>query len=224
MSKVSVLIPAYNEEARIGATIKALSSIEEIKEIIVVDDGSNDRTAEKAAKEGAKVIRLLSNHGKGAALNAGAAVVTGEIVILLDADLGDTAGEAKKLIIPIMKGEADFVIAKFPEMAVKSGFGLVKKLAYWGVYLFSGVKCSSVLSGQRAMTLDILRKILPFSKGYSVEVASLIKVAKLGYKIVEIPVEMSHRVTGRNWSGFYHRGRQFWHILLFFVNQVIKRC
>lgn len=224
LPNVSVLIPAYNEEDRITQTIKHLSVLEEIKEIIVVDDGSEDNTGEKAAEAGARVIRLPTNRGKGTALNSGAAYITGEIVMLLDADLGLTAGEAQKLIYPIVRGEADIVIAKFPEVKIKSGFGLVKKLAYWGVYFLSGVKCSSVLSGQRAMTIEVFKKMLPFSKGYSVEVAATIKAAKMGYKIVEIPVNMSHRVTGRNWSGFYHRGRQFFHILSFFLKQVMGRC
>ncbi len=224
LPKVSVLMAAYNEESRIGDTIKTLRMIPAIKEIIVVDDGSRDATWQKALEAGCKVIKLPVNSGKGAALNAGAASVTGQVVLLIDADLGASAREAEKLIEPVVNKEADLTIAKFPPSRGKGGFGLVKKLAAWGVYLYSGTTCDSVLSGQRAMTLEVFKKLLPFTPGYSVEVAATIKSAKLGIKILEIPVEMSHRVTGRDFPGFCHRGRQFWHIFLFLLSKAGTRC
>lgn len=217
MVEVSALIAAYNEENTIAKTITALWQIPALNEIIVVDDGSRDETASRAAQAGAKVVTLARNGGKGRALNSGATFITGEIVLLIDADLGESALKAERLIAEILPGEADVVIASFPAASVKSGFGLVKKLARWGVYWSCGVKYEAVLSGQRAMTREAFKSALPFSFGYSLEVASTIKLTKLGFKLKEVKVEMTHRITGRDLHGFCHRGKQFWHILKYFL-------
>ena len=80
---LSVLIPAYNEAERIVSTITSLKLIPELKEIVVIDDGSNDETGFLAEKAGAKVIRLEKNRGKGAALNI-ANYISGQYVALID--------------------------------------------------------------------------------------------------------------------------------------------
>ena len=88
---VGVIIPAYNEESRIGYTIRALWDIQSIDEILVVDDGSTDNTAEIASKEGARLLKLNRNYGKGYALLQGIKALSCPIVLLLDADLGERA-------------------------------------------------------------------------------------------------------------------------------------
>ena len=212
--RVSVLIPAYNEEKYIKATLDAVKSISEVHRIIVVDDGSQDMTVKLARASDVVVITSGQNSGKGGALNLGAGLVKNDdIVVLLDADLGHTAAEARKLILPILDDLADMTIAQFPRLKHKGGFGLVKGLAHRGIKHFTGLKMQSPLSGQRAMTKEVFNKILPFASGYGVEVALTINVARMGFRVKEVPVQMTHDVTGRDLKGFIHRGKQFKDVL-----------
>lgn len=219
--KVIALIPAYNEEERIGLTIKSLFSITEINEVIVIDDGSNDDTGFIATSLGAKVISNNKNSGKGAALNKAIDHITGDIVVLVDADLGESAKEIKKLLEPILKGYADMTIAAFPKRKKKSGFGIVKGFARWTVKKYGGNYLEEPLSGQRALTRAAFHKITPFSDGYGVEVIANIKALKNGLRVIEIPTNMHHRVTGRDLKGFLHRGKQLRDIIFALYNMKI---
>jgi glycosyltransferase involved in cell wall biosynthesis len=111
--KLSVVIPCYNELNTIEAVIEAVSNCpHEDKEIIIVDDCSTDGTREKLRQmesRVAKVIYQAQNQGKGAAIKAGMAAVTGDIVIVQDADLEYDPDEIPKVIKPILDGEADVV-------------------------------------------------------------------------------------------------------------------
>lgn len=211
-AKVSVVIPAHNEAERIADTVRGVLSIPEVSEVLVVDDASSDDTAELAQQAGARIIKLKTNLGKGGALNTGIAQATGDIVALLDGDLGHTSKEARLLILPVLEGTADMTIAKFPPSKKKGGFGLVKNLARKGILYFAGLETQAPLSGQRVMTRDVLSKILPLASGYGVEVALTIKVARHGFRVMEVSTTMSHSETGRDLRGFMHRGKQFIHV------------
>lgn len=219
---ISVLIPAYNEEDRIEETVNNIKSLGCIFEIIVVDDGSEDNTYQKAKQVATKVIRLDRNQGKGAALNQGLGEVKGDIVLLLDADLGDSSAEALKLLDPILEGRADMSIAKFPPSQVKGGFGLVKGLANWGLKKFTCQEFSAPLSGQRALSKDVIKNIDSFAKGFGVEVALTLDVCQAGFKVEEVPVEMKHRESKRNLRGFIHRGRQFKDVTMVLLYRINK--
>lgn len=221
--RVSVLIPAYNEEKRIYQTVRSVLQVPWVDEVIVVDDASTDRTAELAQAAGARVIRLGRNRGKGGALNRGAAEVTGQVVVLLDADVGETAVEVEKLIQPVLAGLADMTIARFPKSTRKAGFGLVKGLARWGIRRFTGLEVEAPLSGQRAMTREVFQAILPFQSGYGVEVGLTIDVARRGYRIMEVETAMRHAETGRDLRGFLHRGKQFCHVAKVLLKKAFAR-
>ncbi|MEG6616306.1 glycosyltransferase family 2 protein [Peptococcaceae bacterium 1198_IL3148] len=209
---VSVIIPAYNESEHIYQTVQATMAISQVTEVLVIDDASVDDTAILAEKAGAKVIKLEKNSGKGGALNRGVKEATGDILLLLDGDLGSTASYGGALLSPLLQDEADMTIAKFPKAQKKGGFGLVKGLAKAGIKYFTGLEVEAPLSGQRAMTKAVVKDILPFASGYGVEVSLTIKVARLGYRIKEVPVQMTHAETGRDIAGFKHRGKQFVHV------------
>jgi len=221
--EVGVIIPAFNEEDRIGNTIKALKSISCIKSILVVDDGSTDQTADKATQEGARVLRLLNNYGKGYALKKGIENQNAEILLFLDADLEDSAKEALKLIKPIIEGNADITIAVFPDNGQKAGFGLVRALAAFGVRLLTGTCLKSVLSGQRGFLRRIMNKEDLDYPGFGVEFGMTIDLIKSGAKIHEVEVKMNHRRTKRDLKGFTHRGRQFWDIMLVLLIKLRER-
>ncbi|NLJ33671.1 MAG: glycosyltransferase family 2 protein [Firmicutes bacterium] len=212
--KVSVIIPAYNEGQRIGATVKAASTIAKVTEVLVVDDGSRDATGVVARRAGAKVLTLPRNQGKGKALTKGISSISNNIILLLDADLGDTAVQADLLLAPLLAGEADMTIGVFPPVAAKTGLGIALGLARLGTKLLTGLTLQAPLSGQRGFTREALWEVQPFLPGFGVEVGLNVRAARRGLRIKEIPVGMKHRNTGLNFSGLWHRGRQFCHILL----------
>lgn len=208
--KVSVIIPAFNEADRIGETVTAVQDSMQIDEIIVIDDGSVDETAVRAAKAGARVIIQRTNQGKGAALNIACRdISSSEIVVFLDGDLGKSAANFSLLLPPIREGRADVTVARFPPPPVPGGFGLVKGLAAGGIYRLTGQKLTAPISGQRAMRIEVLQSILPFASGFGVEVAATIDTLRNGWQIREIEIDMEHNFSRRDWAGFIHRGRQF---------------
>lgn len=210
--KVSVLIPAYNEAERIGKTVRGVQQSGVADEIIVIDDGSTDGTAELARMAGATVLFHPRRRGKGEALNYGIQVARGEILVFLDGDLGESAGELRRLVAPVLQGEADMTIARFPTVPGSGGFGLVKGLARWGIRCLTGLQMESPLSGQRALRREVVEEVGPLASGFGVELALTIDAARRGYRLLEVPVEMTHALTGRDLAGFLHRGRQFLHV------------
>jgi glycosyltransferase involved in cell wall biosynthesis len=207
---ISIIIPAYNEEKYIGRTIEALKKLPLIDEIIVVDDGSTDKTSSAADNAGAIVLRLHQNKGKGAALAEGFLHSKGDILVFLDADLGETAGQTLRLIQPILDNQADMTIAQFPVLNTrKGGFGFVVRLARWGIHKYTGLSMNSPLSGQRAMRRDVMKKIGNISDGFGVEVGLTIDASRYGFRIIETPTTMTHRLTGQNTRDVWHRYKQF---------------
>lgn len=210
--KVSVIIPAYNEANFIGGTIQAVRSFTWVEQIILVDDGSTDETGELAKAAGAQVIKHSHNNGKGAAINSAAPFVTGDIIIILDGDLGESAKEFYRLLPPILEGRADVTIATFPPAPVPGGFGLVKGLAAQGVYRLTGERVLSPLSGQRAMRSQVFKSLLPFAYGFGVEVGATVDMLRQGWRVQEVEINMVHNFSRRDLAGFLHRGRQFYDI------------
>ncbi|WP_195939776.1 glycosyltransferase family 2 protein [Romboutsia sp. 1001713B170131_170501_G6] len=216
-SYISIIIPAYNEADKIKDTLESIVDINEIDEIVVVDDGSSDNTTEVASSvknDKIKVFKLDKNRGKGYALNYGLkiAMENADIIGFLDGDLGSSANEVKKLIVPILNNEADVIIAKFPPAKKKGGLGFVKRLAKESVFEMTGVELDSTLSGQRIFKKEVLEKFDEIPYGYGVEVGMTIDILKYGYTIKEVLVNMTHSETGRDLKGFIHRGKQYYHI------------
>jgi glycosyltransferase involved in cell wall biosynthesis len=198
-------MPAYNEADRLGPTLDALIQLRLCDEIVVVDDGSTDFTADVAIERGVRVIRRPKNHGKGAAMNAGLMGALGEIIVFLDSDLGDSASRAGPIIDTVKNGEADLAIGAF---SMPGGFGIVLRLTRWGVRKLCGYNARAPLSGQRAMRRAVLDAVYPFREDFGVETAMLIDAVRAGFRVAEVPVDLSHRPTGRTLKGFIHRARQ----------------
>jgi len=215
----SIVIPAHDEAARIAASVEAALDIPGVSKVLVIDDASGDATADLAEAAGAEVLRLSSNLGKGAALDAGLARVRAgaDVLLMLDGDLGASAAQGALLLEPVLSGEAAMAVAAFPRPEGKAGFGLVKGLARFGIRALGGAAgrsfaATAPLSGQRAMTRECWEKVTPFAFGYGVEVALTVRALRSGLTVVEVPTTMSHDATGRDAAGFAHRGRQFAHV------------
>lgn len=112
--KISAVVPAYNEAARIGAVLEPLLAAPSVAEVIVVDDGSSDGTGDVAGRYGVRVVRLGENRGKGAAMAAGVGEATGDTLLFVDADLtGLTPQHVEDLVRAYRAGDAEVVIAVF---------------------------------------------------------------------------------------------------------------
>ncbi|SHJ66455.1 Glycosyl transferase family 2 [Anaerobranca californiensis DSM 14826] len=205
---ITVLIPAYNEEGTIKETIINIKGIPEISKVLVVDDCSLDQTFNEAQKGNPDIlIRLEKNRGKGGALNALIPYVDTPFVAMVDADLGESAKELIKLIHPVIKGEYDIAIAGFPKKK-KGGLGITMTVAKKGMKWRTGLDFQFPLSGQRVMTLDLFKACTPFAPGFGVETYMNLIIAKKGYKFIEVETNMSHRYTGNDLKGYFHRGKQ----------------
>lgn len=213
MKLITVVIPAFNEENTIAATVRAVQKLDYINRILVVDDGSTDQTAASAEIAGAEILKLSPNRGKGGAMNAAVQYIQGDIVAFIDADLGQCAEQVGLILQPIINEEADLAIASFPPAKKKGGFGLVKNTARWAIRKAGQIEMVSPLSGQRAMNKEVLQAVTPFKEAYGVELGMTIKALQKGYKVIEVPTTMTHNETGRDIKGFLHRGRQFIDVL-----------
>lgn len=220
--KVVVVIPAYNEEENILSTIKSVGEIDLIDEIVIVDDGSSDRTSEIVRDLDVKLITLKKNSGKGYAIKRAIEEIDYEYVVLLDGDLGDSSYEVNNLIKPVINDECDVTIARFGKAKKKGGFGLVKNLAKYGVYFYTGEKIDTTLSGQRVYKKEVVERITYIPNRFGVEVAMTVGTFRNNFKIKEVDVVMSHSETGRDINGFIHRGRQFLDILITLIKLSYK--
>lgn len=212
--RVIALVPARNEGGKVGLTVGALVEAGIADRIIVIDDKSTDETAKEAAVAGADVIRLEKNLGKGGAVNRGLAVAGPyDIVLLIDADVVETAVEAIKLLEPIQAGKADMAVAVLPHKAGTGGFGLALGLSRWLIKRRGGFDTQAPLSGQRALTREAAEAATPLSTDYGLETAMTIDVLRAGLRVAEVPAAFTHSYTYRDAAGFKHRGRQFLEIL-----------
>jgi glycosyltransferase involved in cell wall biosynthesis len=217
---VSIILPAYNEEQTLGATLAAVRSIPGVTEIVVVDDGSLDRTAEIASAAGAAVLKNERNLGKGGSMERGLRHSSGDIVVFLDADLGASAAEAGKLIQAVREGACDMAIAQFyGGKQRKGGFGIVLGTARAGLKWKTGQEFRSPISGQRAFRRQAALDLCPIPGGFGAEVGLTIRAHRHGYRIHEVPTDMRNKATGRTLKGFIHRGKQFVHILKTFLTE-----
>ena len=220
MTHAVAIVPAFNRADTVGATVTALATVPDVLDVIVVDDGSRDRTAAVAAAAGARVVELARNRGKGAAITAGiAASGAPDAYLLIDADLGDSAALAGDLLKPVSLGSADMTIAVLGSTERGGGFGFVKGFAARVLRSETGMFLAEPLSGQRAVRGPLLRS-LHLAPGFGLEIGLTLDAANRGASISEVEVGFTHRLTGRDLSGFAHRARIGRHVYLAALSRV----
>ncbi|MCU1451544.1 MAG: hypothetical protein JWP02_3714 [Acidimicrobiales bacterium] len=205
---VVALVAAHNEGTTVGPTVAALLGLAEVDRVLVVDDGSRDDTADEARAAGATVLRLPRNVGKGAAVTAGIeATPDADVYLLVDADVGTSAAAARSLLQPVLSRDADMTVGLLPAAGRRGGFGLVRDLSGAGTARAVGWRPTSPLSGQRAVRAELLRR-LELAPRFGLETALNVDAVRAGGRVVEVPVVMEHRHTGRGPAGFAHRAAQ----------------
>lgn len=221
--RVAAVVPAFNNERTIGETVGVLLRDPRIEEVLVIDDGSRDSTADVAAASGAHVVRMTTNRGKGGALSRGLADLVADIVLMVDGDTGESASNALSLVDPVVSGEADMVVGILPSAGRAGGFGLVRRVATGLIRFTSGFSSLAPLSGQRAVLMKVLLDCAPLARGFGVDAALTSDAVRAGFRVVEVPVEMSHDHRGRSASGFAHRATQGIHLLRAFLPRLVKK-
>lgn len=185
--KIWVVIPAYNEERNIGRVIDSLRA-EGWRNLLVVDDGSSDRTAEIARRKGAEVLVHQKNLGLGAALRSGfrrALELGADAVVTFDADGQHDAKDVRKLVEAL--GEADAVIGVRKSL----GIPLHKKFGNFALnvltFMLTGIYTDSQ-SGSRALSRRALQKLVIKGNRYEVSSEIILRVSQMGLKWKEVPV------------------------------------
>ena len=205
---VVALVPARDEAESIGQTVKELLAIPGLGEVVVVADGCTDLTAEVAHGSGARVLVTPRRLGKGGALEGALDRMSGaDVYLLVDGDVAETASETHRLLEAALQGQADLAIGIVPAQP-GGGFGLVKWVAAACIRGLTGFRAQAPLSGQRAVTKEALWSCRPLAGGFGVETAMTVDAGRLGLRVREIPVAMTHRPAGRTVAGFAHRARQ----------------
>jgi glycosyltransferase involved in cell wall biosynthesis len=209
---LAIIVAARNEADRIGVTLGALQSSLPEAALWVADDASTDGTAERALTAGAQVVSRGRPHGKGANMTAAveaalSAQPTPSLVLLCDGDLGASAAELAPLVSAVGREECDVAVAAF-NRRVGGGFGVALGFARWAIRRRCGLQTNAPISGQRALRADVLRAVLPFARGYGMEVGMTIDAVRAGYRLREYELDLSHRASGRTVAGFLHRFRQ----------------
>jgi glycosyltransferase involved in cell wall biosynthesis len=204
LSRTTVIVPAFNEADRVGDVLRAIRASPLPLEVVVVNDGSQDRTSEVArAVEGVRVIDLAQNCGKGGAMRCGATATDAEILLFLDADLiGLRPEHVQDLVLPVARGDADMTVGVF------RGGRLATDLSHLLV---------CYISGQRALRRDLFLSIPGVGQSRSgVETAITKHVRAQGLRVRNVVMQgVTHPMKEEKmglWRGARARLRMYWEI------------
>ena len=194
--KITIGIPAYNEEKNIAKIIVQLKKVAD--QILVCDDGSTDSTSEIAESLGAIVIKHPKNLGYGSAIRSiflKSREINAEILVTIDADGQHKIEDVKKVIKPIVDGQADISIgSRFLEEGDnapkyrKLGINIITKVTNSSL----SEKITDAQSGFRAYNKKVLQSLTPSDSGMGISTEILIKSSNLGLKIAEVPTEIQY--------------------------------
>jgi glycosyltransferase involved in cell wall biosynthesis len=197
--KLSVIIPVYNEKATLEEIITRVERVPVDKEIIIVDDGSTDGSRELLSEmppERARIMLQERNVGKGAAIRAGLPMVTGDVVVIQDADLEYDPNDFLKLLKPIQDGKADVVYgSRFT--------GERKNMHFWHwlgnrfLTLVTNIMFDTTLSDMetcyKMFRSEIIKDIPLRSRRFEFEVEVTAKILKRRHRIYEVPISYAGR-------------------------------
>lgn len=199
--KLSIVIPVFNEKATILELLDRVREVDFTKEIIVVDDGSTDGTRDilhaLPASEDLKIIFQSQNAGKGAALRAGFAAVTGDIVVIQDADLEYDPAEYPNLIQPILANKADVVFgSRFlsgPHRVLLFWHSVGNRILTTLSNMLTDLNLTDMETCYKVFRADVLKNIRLCENRFGFEPEFTAKISKAKCRIYEVPISYSGR-------------------------------
>jgi len=217
---LSVVMPVYNERTTVEEIIRRVLAVPMRIELIVVDDGSKDGSGdilERLQPELGFTLLRQANAGKGAALRKGFAAVTGDMVIIQDADLEYAPEEFPELVELIVKGQADVVYgSRF--LGRHRVFMFTHYLGNMVVTLATNILYNTMLNDMetcyKVMRTDVLRSFTLDSNGFGIEPEITAKIFKRGYRVYEIPITYAGRGYDEGKKITWHAGFEALWVLL----------
>jgi len=219
--KLSILIPAYNEEKSIGQVMQEIKSLNlplcgiSEKEIILIDDGSTDKTVEKACGviPSARVIRHVKNQGKGAALVSGFSHATGDIIIIQDADLEYSPLLYPILLKPILEENIDVIygsrfLAQPHPHGMKMSYFFANRFGNYLTNTLCNTSLTDCMTCFKVFKKYVLKGIKLESRGFGIEPEITAKISKSGFKIKEVAIPYKARTfkEGKKFKRIYSLG------------------
>ena len=202
--RITVVIPAQNEEKSIGLVIEALPK-DIVDEVIVVDNGSADKTAEVARRSGARVVEEKTRGYGAACLRGISHIKETSILVILDADYSDYPEQITRLLEPIVRGEADFVLGS--RMLGECETGALTPQQYWGnklatflIRCFFGFRFTD-MGPFRAIRFESLKTLGLRDRNFGWNAEMQIKAIRKGLRIREVPVDYRNRIGHSKISG-----------------------
>ena len=202
MNSVSVVIPALNEEEPIADVVRGCLATGIPREVIVVDNGSTDRTADRAREAGARVVPAPRGYGRACAAGVAAVADDCDIIVFLDGDGSDVPEHMDQLVRPIMEGQQDFVIGSRTRGERERGSMNAQQvfagyLAGWLIRPLYGVKYTDMCPF-RAIRRDALMQLGMKEETYGWNLEMQMRVARAKMRILEIPVSHRCRTGGES--------------------------
>ena len=211
--KVSILMPAFNEAAHLEQVVDLVMSMPQDKEVILVDDGSSDGTADimrrLALRPGITALFHESNQGKGAGVQTALGAASGDVVILQDCDLEYDPKDYVALLRPIEAGEAEVVFGR-RELSLANSFNLVfflgnRFLAAWTNVLFNA-RIHDLMTAYKVMRIEVARELHLTERRYGIEPEITGTLLNLGYRVHEVPVWYQSRSRAEGKKPQWHAG------------------
>ena len=204
--KLSVVIPAFNERPTILEIVRRVREVPIDKEIIVVDDASTDGTGELlatlAGEAGVRVLRQDVNRGKGAAVRRGLGEITGDVVVIQDADLEYDPADYPKLLAPIREGLADVVYGSrflgWPRRVLNYRHQIANRFLTTLSNLCTNLNLTDMETGYKMMTREVASSLRLRSNRFGVEPEITAKIARMGWRVYEVPISYRGRSV---WEG-----------------------